>query len=192
VVSNPLDAMVYVAWKTSGFETQNVMGMAGVLDSARLRCFIVEELGCSAEDVTALVLGGHGDSMVPLVRYCSVGGVPLAQLMPMDRIEALIDRTRKGGAEIVGLLKTGSAYYAPSIAAVEMAEAILRDKKRLMPCAAYCNSEYGVGGYYVGVPVILGAGGVEKIVEVDLMDSEREALDTSVEHVRQLVASIRI
>jgi len=192
VVSNPLDAMVYVARKTSGFIPKHVIGMAGVLDTARLRCFIAEELEVSVEDVTALVLGGHGDSMVPLVRYCSVGGVPLAQLMAADRIEQLVDRTRKAGTEIVGLLKTGSAYYAPSAAAVEMAEAIIRDKKRVMPCAAYCESEYGVGGYYVGVPAKLGADGVEKIIEVELDDTERAAFAASVDHVKQLVESIKL
>ena len=192
VVSNPLDAMVYVAWKTSGFAARHVIGMAGVLDAARLRSFIVEELKVSAEDVSAMVLGGHGDSMVPLIRYTSVSGIPLAQLMPMERIEALVERTRNGGAEIVGLLKTGSAYYAPSIAAVEMAEAILRDKKRVMPCAAYCEKEYGVGGYYVGVPVKLGADGVEQIIEIDLSDAEREAFARSVGHVKSLVASIKM
>lgn len=192
VVSNPLDAMVYVTWKVSGFDACNVVGMAGVLDTARLSAFIAEELDVSIEDVTALVLGGHGDSMVPLVRYCSVGGVPLGQLMSASRIEALVDRTRKGGAEIVGLLKTGSAYYAPSAAAVQMAEAILRDKKRILPCAARCDTEYGVGGYYVGVPVKLGAGGVEKIIEVDLDDAERAAFQKSVDHVKRLVASIKV
>jgi malate dehydrogenase len=192
VVSNPLDAMVYVTWKVSGFDARNVIGMAGVLDTARLSAFIAEELDVSVEDVTALVLGGHGDSMVPLVRYCSVGGVPLGQLMSAERIEALVDRTRKGGAEIVGLLKTGSAYYAPSAAAVQMAEAILRDKKRILPCAARCDTEYGVGGYYVGVPVKLGAGGVEKIIEVDLDNAERAAFQKSVDHVRNLVASIKV
>ena len=192
VVSNPLDAMVYVAWKSSGFEARHVIGMAGVLDAARLRSFIVEELQVSAEDVSAMVLGGHGDSMVPLIRYTSVAGIPLSQLMPMERIEALVERTRNGGAEIVALLKTGSAYYAPSIAAVEMAEAILRDKKRVMPCAAYCQEEYGVGGYYVGVPVKLGSDGVEQIIEVDLSDAEREAFQRSVGHVKSLVASIKL
>lgn len=190
VVSNPLDAMVYVAWKASGFATQRVMGMAGVLDAARFRAFIAEELRLSVEDITALVLGGHGDSMVPLVRYCAVGGVPLAQLMPAERIAALVERTRKGGGEIVGLLKSGSAYYAPSAAAVEMAEAIIRDKRRLMPCAAYCRDEYGVGGYYVGVPAIIGSEGVERVVEVELDDAEREAMDASVAHVRDLVAGM--
>jgi len=192
VVSNPLDAMVYVARQASGFIPKHVVGMAGVLDTARLRCFIAAELEVSVEDVTALVLGGHGDSMVPLVRYCSVGGVPLAQLMPAERIEQLVDRTRKAGAEIVGLLKTGSAYYAPSAAAVEMAEAIIRDKKRIMPCAAYCESEYDVGGCYVGVPAKLGADGVEKIIEVELDDAERAAFRASVDHVKQLVASIKL
>ena len=192
VVSNPLDAMVYVARKACGFIPKHVIGMAGVLDTARLRCFIAEELEVSVEDVTALVLGGHGDSMVPLVRYCSVGGVPLAQLMAADRIEQLVERTRKAGTEIVGLLKTGSAYYAPSAAAVEMAEAIIRDKKRIMPCAAYCDSEYDVGGCYVGVPAKLGADGVERIIEVELDDTERAAFAASVKCVKQLVESIKL
>ena len=192
VVSNPLDAMVYVAWKTSGFPTSRVVGMAGILDTARLRCFIAAELGVSVRDVEAMVLGGHGDQMVPLLGHCTVAGVPLAQKMPADRIEALFDRTRKGGAEIVGLLKTGSAYYAPSAAAVQMAEAILGDQKRVLPCAAYCDAEYGVGGYYVGVPARLGSGGVEEIVEVDLAAAERVAFDKSVAHVRDLVASIKL
>lgn len=192
VVSNPLDAMVYVAWKASGFPTERVVGMAGILDTARLRCFIAEELAVSVRDVEAMVLGGHGDQMVPLIRSCTVGGVPLVRLMPLELIEALFDRTRKGGAEIVGLLKTGSAYYAPSAAAVEMAEAILRDQKRILPCAAYCKDEFGVGGYYVGVPARLGAGGVEGIVEIDLDDDEQVAFDRSTEHVRQLVASIKL
>ena len=192
VVSNPLDAMVYVAWKASGFATQRVMGMAGVLDAARFRCFIAAELGVSVEDVTALVLGGHGDSMVPLVRYCSVGGIPLSQLMPAEKIEALVTRTRNGGAEIVGLLKTGSAYYAPSVAAVEMAEAIIRDKKRIMPCAAYCDRQYGIGGYFVGVPVKLGAAGVEQVIEIELDAAERQALATSVDHVRDLIRGLKL
>jgi len=192
VVSNPLDAMVYVAQRTSGFTHRNVIGMAGVLDSARFRCFIAAELDVSVEDVTALVLGGHGDSMVPLVRYCSVGGVPLAQMMSAAKIDELVTRTRNGGAEIVALLKTGSAYYAPSLAAVEMAEAIVRDKKRIMPCAAFCQKEYGVGGYYVGVPAKLGADGIEQIIEVELDAAERAAFDASTEHVRQLVASIKL
>ncbi len=192
IVSNPLDAMVYVAQKVSGFDPRRVIGMAGILDTARFSAFIAEALQVSVEDVVALVLGGHGDDMVPLVRYCSVGGIPLSQLLPAEEIEQLVKRTRGGGAEIVGLLKTGSAYYAPSAAAVEMAESILRDKKRILPCAAFCQSEYGVGGYYVGVPVKLGKEGVEQIIEVEMDDSERQALAESVSHVRDLVSLIKL
>jgi malate dehydrogenase len=192
VVSNPLDAMVYVAQKTSGFAPKHVLGMAGVLDAARFRAFIAAELQVSVEDVTALVLGGHGDSMVPLVRHSAVGGVPLGQLLSSARLEQLVLRTRNGGAEIVGLLRTGSAYYAPSAAAVEMAEAIIRDKKRIMPCAAYCQDEYGVGGYYVGVPARLGRDGVEQVIEVELDAAERAAFALSVGHVRELVEGLKL
>lgn len=192
IVSNPLDAMVYVAQKVSGFDPRRVIGMAGVLDTARFSSFIAEALEVSVEDVVALVLGGHGDDMVPLVRYCSVGGIPLSQLMPAEKIDELVKRTRNGGAEIVGLLKSGSAYYAPSAAAVEMSESIIRDKKRIMPCAALCGQEYGVGGYYVGVPVKLGSQGIEQIIEVQLNDREQAALDESVGHVRDLVARIKL
>jgi malate dehydrogenase len=192
VVSNPLDAMVYVAHKVSGFPPHRVIGMAGVLDTARYRAFIAAELGVSVEDIQALLMGGHGDDMVPLPRYTSVGGIPLPELLPAEKIDAIVQRTRNGGAEIVGLLKTGSAYYAPSAAVVQMAEAIIRDKKRILPCAAHCDKEYGVGGYFVGVPVKLGSRGVEKIIEVKLTAEERELFDRSVEHVRQLIKSIRI
>jgi malate dehydrogenase len=188
VVSNPLDAMVYVAAKVSGFPTRQVVGMAGILDSARFRSFIAMELSVSVEDVTAFVLGGHGDTMVPLPRYSAVAGIPLPELLAPDRIAALVQRTRDGGAEIVKLLKTGSAYYAPSSAAVEMVEAILKDKKRILPCAAYCDSEYGVGGYFVGVPVRLGSAGVEKVIEIKLLPDEAAAFANSVEHVKALVA----
>lgn len=192
VVSNPLDAMVYVAQKVSGFDPRRVIGMAGILDTARFSSFIAEALNVSVEDVVALVLGGHGDDMVPLVRYCSVGGIPLSQLMPSEQIDELVKRTRNGGAEIVALLKSGSAYYAPSAAAVEMAESIIRDKKRIMPCAAFCQQEYGIGGYYVGVPVKLGSQGVEQIIEVQLNEQERSALAESVGHVRELVSRIKL
>jgi malate dehydrogenase len=192
VVSNPLDAMVYVAHKVSGFPPHRVIGMAGVLDTARYRAFIAAELGVSVEDIQALLMGGHGDDMVPLPRYTSVGGIPLPELMSAEKIDAIVQRTRNGGAEIVGLLKTGSAYYAPSAAVVQMAEAIIRDKKRILPCAAHCDKEYSVGGYFVGVPVKLGSRGVEKIIEVKLTAEERELFDRSVEHVRQLIKSIRI
>src|SRR3569833_3766051 len=157
VVSNPLDAMVYVAWKASGFPTKRIIGQAGVLDTARYRSFLAQEIGCSVEDVQALLLGGHGDDMVPLVRYTFAGGIPITQLVKKDRLEQIITRARNGGAEIVTLLKTGSAYYAPAAATNQLAEAIIRDKKRILPCAAYCEKEYGVGGFFVGVPCVLGA-----------------------------------
>jgi malate dehydrogenase len=188
VVSNPLDAMVYVAWKASGFDPNKVIGQAGVLDTARYRAFLAEEIGCSVEDVQALLLGGHGDDMVPLKRYTFAGGIPVTQLVAPERLEQIIDRTRKGGAEIVGLLKTGSAYYAPSAASVQMAEAIIRDKKRILPCAAYCDGEYGIDGYFVGVPCVLGTGGVEKVLEIELDEQEKAAFQTSIDHVKELVA----
>jgi len=192
IVSNPLDAMVYVAHKVSGFPTNRVMGMAGVLDAARFRTFIAMELGVSVKDVTAFVLGGHGDTMVPLPRFSTVAGIPLPELLPADKIEALVERTRNGGAEIVNLLKTGSAFFAPSASAVQMAESILKDKKRILPCAAYCDKEYGVGGYFVGVPVKLGAAGVEEVIEIKLLPEEKTAFDRSVEAVRNLVKNLQI
>ena len=192
IVSNPLDAMVYVAHKVSGFPTNRVMGMAGVLDSARFRTFIAMELGVSVKDIQAFVLGGHGDSMVPLPRYTTVSGIPIPDLMPRERIDALVERTRKGGGEIVSLLKTGSAFYAPSAAAVQMTESILKDQKRILPCAAYCDREYGVGGYFVGVPAMLGVGGVEKVIEIQLTAEEKTAFDDSVAAVKELVASIKL
>lgn len=192
VVSNPLDAMVYVAHRVSGFPTNRVMGMAGVLDAARFRTFIAMELGVSVEDVTAFVLGGHGDTMVPLPRYSTVGGIPITDLLAPEKIEALVERTRNGGAEIVNLLKTGSAFFAPSSSAVAMAEAIIKDKKRLMPCAAYCDREYNVGGYFVGVPVILGGNGVERVVEIKLTPEEEEAFRKSVEAVKNLVSKLSL
>lgn len=192
VVSNPLDAMVYVAHKASGFPTNRVVGMAGVLDAARFRTFIAVELNVSVEDVNAFVLGGHGDSMVPLPRFSTVAGIPLPELLPPDRIEALVDRTRKGGGEIVNLLKTGSAFFAPSASAVQMAESILKDKKRILPCAAYCDKEYGVGGYFVGVPAKLGKDGVEQVIEIKMLPEEKSAFDASVEAVRKLVKELPI
>jgi malate dehydrogenase len=192
VVSNPLDAMVYVAHKVSGFPTNRVMGMAGVLDAARFRTFIAMELGVSVEDVTAFVLGGHGDTMVPLSRYSTVGGIPITELLSLEKINELVERTRNGGAEIVNLLKTGSAFFAPSASAVTMAEAIIKDKKRLLPCAAYCDKEYGVGGYFVGVPVILGGNGVEKVVEIKLTPEEEAAFKRSVEAVKNLVSKLSL
>jgi len=190
IVSNPLDAMVYVAHKVSGFPTNRVVGMAGVLDAARFRTFIAMELNVSVEDVNAFVLGGHGDSMVPLARFSTVAGIPLPELLSADKIEALVDRTRKGGGEIVNLLKTGSAFFAPSASAVQMAESIMKDKKRILPCAAYCDKEYGVGGYFVGVPVKLGKEGVEQVIEIKLLPDEKAAFDKSVEAVRTLVKNL--
>jgi malate dehydrogenase len=190
VVSNPLDAMVQRVFQVTGFPPCRVMGQAGALDSARFRTFVALELGVCVQDVTAMLLGGHGDTMVPLASCCAVGGIPVTELVDAQRLEQIVTRTRDGGAEIVGLLKTGSAYYAPAAATAQMVEAIVRDKKRLVPCAAYCDKQYGVGGYYVGVPVILGAGGVEKIVEVRLSDSERVAFQASVAAVKALVESM--
>lgn len=190
VVSNPLDAMVQRAMVVSGFPANRVIGQAGVLDTARYRTFLAMELGVSIEDISALLMGGHGDTMVPMPSCTSVGGIPVTQLLAKEKLDAIVDRARKGGAEIVGLLKTGSAYYAPAAATAQMVEAIVKDKKRLIPCAAYCDSEYGVGGYYVGVPVILGSGGVEKIVELDLTEEETADFKNSVDAVQELVASM--
>ncbi len=190
VVSNPLDAMVQRAWQVTGFPHQRVLGQAGVLDTARYRTFIAAELGVSVEDVHALLMGGHGDTMVPMPSCTSVGGVPVTRLMDRKRLDEIIDRARNGGAEIVSLLKTGSAYYAPAAACALMVESIVRDKKRMIPCAAYCNKEYGVGGYYVGVPIVLGAAGVEKIVELKLDPDELAAFAKSVDAVKQLVSSM--
>lgn len=190
VVSNPLDAMVQRAYQVSGFAPGRVMGQAGVLDTARFRAFLAMELGVSVEDVSAMLLGGHGDAMVPLASCAAVGGIPVRQLIAPERLEQIVQRTRSGGGEIVELLKTGSAYYAPAAATAQMVEAVVRDKKRLLPCAAYCDKEYGVGGYYVGVPVILGAGGVERIIELELTDQERASLRQSIEAVKNLVAKM--
>jgi malate dehydrogenase len=192
VVSNPLDAMTYVAKQVSGFPKHRVVGMAGILDSARMRAFIAAELDVSVEDVTAFVLGGHGDMMVPLPRYSTVAGIPLPALLPKAKIDAIVERTRNGGTEIVNLLKSGSAFYAPSAAVVEMAEAILRDKKRILPCAAFLEGEYGVRGYFVGVPVKLGAGGVEQVIEIELTAEERAAFEKSVDAVKELVGLIKL
>jgi len=190
VVSNPLDAMVQRTFQVTGFPPQRVLGQAGILDTARYRAFLALELGVSVEDIAAMLLGGHGDTMVPIPSCTSVGGIPVSQLVPADRLEAIVSRTRTGGAEIVGLLKTGSAYYAPAAATAQMVEAVVRDKKRLVPCAAYCDREYGVGGYFVGVPVILGSAGVERIIELSLLPDEKAALDKSVAAVRDLVAAM--
>jgi malate dehydrogenase len=190
VVSNPLDAMVQRAQQVTGFEPQRVIGQAGVLDTARYRTFLAMELGVSVEDVSALLMGGHGDTMVPIPSCTSVGGIPVTRLIKLERLNEIIARTANGGAEIVALLKSGSAYYAPAAATAQMVEAIVRDKKRLIPCAAYCDKEYGVGGYYVGVPIILGASGVERIIELELTGTERAAFDKSVDSVKQLVAAM--
>ena len=190
VVSNPLDAMVQQVQKVSGFPHSRVIGQAGVLDTARYRTFLAMELGVSVEDVTALLMGGHGDTMVPMPSCTSIGGVPVTRLLSKERLDEIVDRARKGGAEIVGLLKTGSAYYAPAAATAQMVEAIVKDKRRMIPCAAYCDSEYGVGGYYVGVPVILGGNGVEKVVELDLEPQEKSDFQNSVDAVRELVATM--
>jgi len=190
IVSNPLDAMCHVAFDASGFPKQRVVGMAGVLDSARFRAFIAMELDVSVENTHAFVLGGHGDTMVPLPRYSSVGGIPITELMTPERIDALVQRTRNGGAEVVGLLKTGSAFYAPASAAVEMAESILKDKKKILPCAAYLEGEYGIRDLFIGVPVKLGATGVEQVIEIKLTSEENAALRKSADAVQDLKAAL--
>jgi len=187
IVTNPLDAMCHVALEASGFPRERVVGMAGVLDSARFRTFIALELGVSVEDTHAFVLGGHGDTMVPLPRYSTVAGIPITELLTPERVQALVERTASGGAEIVALLKTGSAYYAPAAAAFEMVEAILNDRKRVLPCAAYLQGEYGADGLFVGVPVVLGARGMERIIEIRLSPDEQAAFDRSAGAVRELV-----
>jgi malate dehydrogenase len=191
IVSNPLDAMCHVAYDVSGFPSQRVMGMAGVLDSARYRAFLAMELNVSVENVHAFVLGGHGDTMVPISRYSTVAGIPVTELLAPDRIKALEDRTRTGGAEIVNLLKTGSAYYAPASAAVEMTEAILKDKKKILPCAALLQGEYGIRDLFIGVPVKLGAGGIEQVIEIKLNEEENKALHHSAAAVRGLVDDMK-
>lgn len=191
IVTNPLDAMCWTAHQVSKFSKNRVIGMAGVLDTARYRTFLAMELGVSVENIQALVLGGHGDTMVPLVRLTSVSGIPLTELLPQDRIDAIVQRTRDGGAEIVKYLKTGSAYYAPAAAAVEMVESILKDKKKVLPCAALLEGEYGYNGLFVGVPVKLGANGIEKIYEVQLTDAEKAMLDKSAAAVKDLVDTIK-
>lgn len=187
VVSNPLDAMCHVAYEAAGFPSERVVGMAGILDTARYRSFVAEELNVSVQDVHAYVLGGHGDTMVPLASYTTVAGIPIQELLPTDRIEAIIDRTRNGGAEIVGLLKTGSAFYAPSAAVAEMVDAIILDQKRILPCAALLTGQFGINNLYVGVPVKLGAGGIEQILEIKLTAVEQAALENSAAAVQGLV-----
>jgi len=197
VITNPLDAMVWVMREVTGFDSRKVVGMAGVLDSARFSCFLAEEFKVAVKDVNSFVLGGHGDSMVPLVRYSTVAGIPIPDLIKMgwstkEKIDAIVQRTRDGGAEIVGLLKTGSAFYAPATAAVAMAESYLKDQRRILPCAANLNGEYGVKNLYVGVPVVIGANGVEKIVEIELDAEEKAAFNKSVEAVKTLVSNIKL
>jgi malate dehydrogenase len=192
VVSNPLDAMAQVAWKKSGFPKHRVIGMAGILDSARMRCFLAEALNVSVENVSAFVLGGHGDTMVPLPRYSTCGGIPITELLPKEVVDQIVNRTANGGAEIVSLLKSGSAYYAPSAAVVEMVEAILKDKKKILPCAAYLEGEYGVNGLFVGVPIKLGAKGIEEIIQINLTTEERAALQKSAAAVQELVDKLKL
>jgi len=192
VISNPLDAMVYTFKEISAFPKERVVGMAGILDSARFRAFVAWELGVSVQDVTALVLGGHGDTMVPLIRYCTVAGIPVQQLISAEKIDAIVDRTKGAGGEVVGLLKTGSAFVSPALSAIEMAEAYLKDKKRVLACACLLEGEYGVDGLYVGVPCVIGGEGLERVIEVELDANERKAFDESVEHVRSLVGQIEL
>ena len=192
MVSNPLDVMCYVAKQVTGFPRERVIGMAGVLDTARYRSFIAEALDVSVRDIQAMVLGGHGDTMVPLISYTSVSGIPVTQLMPAARLQAIVDRTRNGGAEIVKYLKTGSAYYAPSSAAVQMCEAIVHDQKRILPCAAWLEGEYGMNGLFLGVPCKLGRGGLEQILEVELTQEESEALAKSADAVREPMTAVRL
>ncbi len=192
IVSNPLDAMCEVARRVTGFPKERVFGMAGILDTARMRTFLSMELNISVESITALVLGGHGDTMVPIVRYCTVQGIPISEFLPKDKIEAIVERTRKGGGEIVALLKTGSAYYAPSAAVTEMVEAIVKDKKKLLPCAVYVEGEYGFKGIYLGLPAIIGAKGVEKIVELKLNKEEKEMLKKSADAVKELIDLLKV
>lgn len=192
VVSNPLDVMTYVAYKVSGLPASKVFGMAGVLDTSRFRSFIAMELNVSVEDISSMVLGGHGDSMVPLPRYTSVSGIPLTQLMDKQTIDKLVDRTRKAGTEIVNLLKTGSAYYAPSSATVQMVEAVVKDKKRILPCAVYVDGEYGLKNLYVGLPAKIGKNGVEKVIEIELTDEEKSALYKSAEDVKSNIVKLKL
>lgn len=192
VVSNPLDVMSYVAKEVTGFPRERVLGMAGVLDTARYRAFIAEALEVSVRDIQAMVLGGHGDTMVPLISYTSVSGIPVTQLMSSEKLDAIVDRTRTGGAEIVKHLKTGSAYYAPSAAAVQMCEAIVRNQRRILPCAAWLEGEYGMSGLFLGVPCVLGRNGLERIIEVELTDAERDALKKSAEAVREPMSAISL
>jgi malate dehydrogenase len=192
IVSNPLDVMTYVAFKVSKFPHQRVFGMAGILDTARLRAFVAMELGVSVRDISAMVLGGHGDTMVPLPRFTTVGGIPITELMPKERVDAIMQRTRDGGAEIVKFLKTGSAYYAPSAAVAEMADSIMKDRKRVLPCCAWLTGQYGEKDVYMGVPCVVGSGGIERILEMPLNDEEKALFKTSVDHVRATAAKAAV
>ena len=192
IVSNPLDAMVYAFYKASGFNKNMVVGMAGALDSARFRAFIAMEVGCSVQDVTCMVLGGHGDTMVPITRLGTVGGVPIESLVSSSKLEEIVNRTRFAGGEIVKLFGNGSAFYAPAQSAIEMAESFLRDKKRVIPCASLCEGEFGIDGYFIGVPSLIGKGGVEKILEFDLSDSEKSALSSTIEAVKKTVKETKL
>jgi malate dehydrogenase len=192
MVTNPLDTMTYLAFKKSGFPKQRVIGMAGILDTARFKAFIAMELGVSVEDIQALLLGGHGDEMVPLPRYTTISGIPLSQFLPKETIDRLVDRTRKGGGEIVNLLKTGSAFYAPSAAAIQMTEAILKDKKRILPCCVFLNGEYGLKDICFGVPVKLGAGGAEAIIELQLTEEEKKLVGKSAESVKKSISELKL
>jgi len=192
MVTNPLDVMAYVALKKSGFDSKRVMGMAGILDTARFRSFVAMELNVSVRDIQAMVLGGHGDTMVPLPRYATVAGIPLPDLLPKDKIDAIVDRTRKGGGEIVGLLKEGSAYYAPSAAVTEMVEAMVKDNKRILPCAAWLTGEYGLKDFYMGIPAKLGKDGIEEILEVQLNDEEKAALQESANHIKSNLEKVSL
>ncbi|HSN90510.1 MAG TPA: malate dehydrogenase [Anaeromyxobacteraceae bacterium] len=192
VVTNPLDSMVYAMYKITGFPKNRVVGMAGVLDAARFQYFVAEAAGCSPQDVTGVVLGGHGDDMVPVVRYCSVNGIPLTKILDKAKIDAIVDRTRKGGGEIVALLGTGSAFYTPAASSVAMAESFLRDQKRTFACSALLEGQYGVKGLFLGVPIVIGAGGVEKVIELDLSDDEKAMLAKSVESVKKSVAETKL
>ncbi len=192
IVSNPLDAMVYAFYKASGFKKNMVVGMAGALDSARFRTFIAMEVGCSVQDVTCMVLGGHGDTMVPITRLGTIGGVPIESLVPPETLEKIVNRTRFAGGEIVKLFGNGSAFYAPAQSAIEMAESFLRDKKRVIPCASLCEGEFGIDGYFIGVPSLIGKGGVEKILEFDLSDSEKSALKNTLDVVKQTVKETKL
>lgn len=191
-IANPLDAMVYALHRITGFKKNQVVGMAGVLDTSRFKFFVAEALKCSIRDVEALVLGGHGDDMVPLTRYATVGGVPLGELLPKEKLDAVIKRTREGGAELVALYKTGSAYFAPAASAIAMAESYLLDRKRILPCAAYLEGEYGIRGYFMGVPVQLGAGGVEKVIELALSSEEKAEMEKSFQSVKRTIDSVKL